>query len=650
MKSVYKNIGRLLLFASLIPAMQVSAATLDVPYYAQRSFLVVKSGVTNNMSDWCWNACSEMVLDYKGTFFTQDAIADYGSQGSNYWNWIFSSSPRTTNTVTGAVQPALNGIDLILKNFGGLNSRRYYQALTAAELQTEIDGGRPAIARLGWCNNVNGAYVNNGGGHFVVLYGFDGTTVDINDPWPDNGPVMQIYTTLARSSGSVYTANSARFKWTHTLALGASLDVCFLIDTTGSMGGAIDSVKAAAISISSNIFRLFPDARIAVKDFKDNPAYSDAGSAYLDEVDTPFTTNQATIAAAINPLSADGGGDEPEADYSSLMYTMNNTSWDGTSLGGWRTNPTPRIIIIATDAPGHDPVEPWTGGYSIGDVIAKATTPGKEISIFGLAAGSDAVADLETLASGTGGSEFDTGYSGVADGINQVITQTSQSTRHPQGVATAPRPKFTFDVGNIGMGGIPTGYRIQILKSNELTGTWALYLDKPVTGSSFTPSSSLPLGNYRWRLGSLQPATSIMSPAGVLLHTIAAELVYENAYTEFSRTAGTVLDPTMLSPTTSSEDVFTLSFTPRQKKLAMVGRLPQTFTWSAGLNATTYTVTIQVQNPGTKSWSTFKTLTVTAPASNPLAQTLSVNVLGLKPNIHYRWNVVSVGSDTPTLD
>ena len=273
MKNIRKHIGRLVFLSGLILATKVSATLLPVPYYAQRIFT---NAAGQDISQWCWDACSEMVLNtplsasYPGTLYSQDTIAAFGAEGSNYWNWIFGSTPRATNATSGAVQPALNGIDVILKNFGPLNSTKYYRALTSAELQTEINAGRPAIARLGWCNTATGAYVNNGGGHFVVLYGFDGTIVDINDPWPDTGPTMQAYSTFSPAAGSVYAGNHSRFLWSHTLTLGASLDVCFLIDSTGSMGGTIANVKSALINISSNIFALFPDARIAVKDFKDH--------------------------------------------------------------------------------------------------------------------------------------------------------------------------------------------------------------------------------------------------------------------------------------------------------------------------------------------------------------------------------------------
>ncbi len=650
MKTITKQIGRLALVAGLMFAKQAPAAVLPVPYYAQRSFYAAAdTNHLHNISDWCWDASSEMVLNtplsasYPGTFFDQDTIAAYGSQGSNHWNYLYGSAARYTDTA-GVTHPALKGIDMILKNFGSLSTKRFTRALTSAELQTEIDAGRPAVARIGW-----GAGGVGGGGHFVVLYGFDGTVIDINDPWPDTGPNMQVYSSWS-STSVTNKYHGSLFQWTHTLTLGASLDVCFLIDTTGSMGSTIASVKAALINITSNIFALFPDARIAVKDFKDNPAYVDGDSAYLDQVDAPFTTNRTIITSALNTLSAAGGGDTPEAHWTALINTMNGVDQSGAVMGTWRTNPTPRIIIIASDTHGHDPVEPWAGGFSLGDVIAKATTPGKEISIYGLAASSDAVADFDVLAAGTGGAEFDTGYTGVAAGILQVVNQAAQSTRHPQGVVASARPKFTFEPGHVGMGGVPASYVIQILKSNAVTGVWDLFVQSPVTNNTFTPGAALPVGNYQWRLGAQQSASTILSPVGDVLGTVPAGLIFEDAYTAFARGTFAAGPATMLTPTTSSSTPFQLLngvIPSNLRKLAKVGKLPQPFTWNAGLFATSYVLTIQVQNAA-GTWSVLKTVTVAPPASNPSATHLSANVTGLFPGLNYRWSIQSVGEAPAT--
>jgi hypothetical protein len=641
MTTLYTNIGRLTFLMCFIIAQQASATLLSVPYYAQRSFFA--AGDTNhlhNLSQWCWNASSEMVLDtplsasYPGTFFDQDTIAAYGSQSSNYWNYIFGSAARSTNSITGVVQPALNGIDLILKNFGSLGSVANYRALTSAELQTEIDSSRPCIARIGWCNNAAGIpYTNNAGGHFVVLYGFDGTIIDINDPWPDNGPVMQTYASFANSSitGAVYTANSGRFEWTHTLTLGASLDVVFLIDTTGSMGGSIGSIQAAAISITTNIFAHFPEARIAVRDFKDNPIHS--GDPYLDRVDTEFTTNAAAIQSAVNTLSAGGGGDTPEAQYTALIDTLT-----GTDVGGWRTNPTPRVIIIATDAPGHDPVEPWAGGFSRSDVIAKATIPGKEISIFAIVPGSDpdAIADMTALAAGTGGAEYSSSYGGLADIIPNVIGSVATSLRHPQGLVTSAKPQFTFVPAQIGMGTVPTGYTIQILKSNETTHAWALYLETPISGNTFTPSTALPLGTYEWRLGSMQPASTIYSPAATpdLLNTIPAGLIHENGFTEFQLIVAPIAEgggPSLIGPPQFFSSTSFTSISPFSN------------TWNVNFifgttGASSYFLTINVLNPKTHAYQVWKTVTV-APKKGTSPSTLSVVVPGFDSSKSYSWSV-----------
>src|SRR5579863_8074892 len=110
----------LALVACTILAHSVRAAQVAVPYFSQIS------------NQWCWDASSEMVLAYYGVSQTQPQIAAYGSNGRNVPNYLYGSSPAT------ATKPALNGVDLILKNFAAINTTPYARALTANELQTEI--------------------------------------------------------------------------------------------------------------------------------------------------------------------------------------------------------------------------------------------------------------------------------------------------------------------------------------------------------------------------------------------------------------------------------------------------------------------------------------------------------------------------------
>ena len=72
----------------------------------------------------------------------------------------------------------------------------------------------------------------------------------------------------------------------------------------------------------------------------------------------PLTSNFADFNTGLNSLSANGGGDTPEAVYSGIVEAL-RSSWQ---VGGKRS------VILIGDAPPHDP-EPVTG--LTGDMVTK---------------------------------------------------------------------------------------------------------------------------------------------------------------------------------------------------------------------------------------------------------------------------------------
>jgi len=117
------------------------------------------------------------------------------------------------------------------------------------------------------------------------------------------------------------------------------VDVYFMADTTGSMGGAISGVKSSAAAILSSTAGL-GDVAFAVGEYKDY-------YQYRYRLNTAMTTNQASAQAGINMWSASGGNDAPEAN----MFALEQAAGAGT---GWRAG-SERILVWFGDAPGHSP-------------------------------------------------------------------------------------------------------------------------------------------------------------------------------------------------------------------------------------------------------------------------------------------------------
>ncbi|WLQ16276.1 PEP-CTERM sorting domain-containing protein [Hahella aquimaris] len=140
-------------------------------------------------------------------------------------------------------------------------------------------------------------------------------------------------------------------------ATTSKVDVFFLMDETGSMGGEIAAVKAAASSILSTAAG-FGDINFGVG------GYRDARDLFAYRTLTDITSDTAVTQAAINSWTAAGGGDFPEANIYALEQVASTVSWRPDAE---------RILLWFGDATGHDP--------SLGSTEASATAALQAASI-----------------------------------------------------------------------------------------------------------------------------------------------------------------------------------------------------------------------------------------------------------------------------
>jgi uncharacterized repeat protein (TIGR01451 family) len=127
-------------------------------------------------------------------------------------------------------------------------------------------------------------------------------------------------------------------------ACGA-MDVVFVIDTTQSMGEAIENVKGDVGSILS-----------LIDDFSEGN-YQLGLVTFDDEVTVVndlAAGNTASVEANILALTASGGGNTPEASDEALNTVVNNLAarpgQSGSFSGPWRANAV-KVVILITDAP-----------------------------------------------------------------------------------------------------------------------------------------------------------------------------------------------------------------------------------------------------------------------------------------------------------
>ena len=149
-----------------------------------------------------------------------------------------------------------------------------------------------------------------------------------------------------------------------TVTLDASgvskVDLLFLADNTGSMGGVINSVKAEASSILADFESAFSDIDFGVARYLRDPSESSfvgsGDNAY--ELLTPISSDNTAVTAGIDSWFASGGGDFPEANLYALQQAATEGKDTPSGVGGgaktgWREG-AKRVIAIFGDAPGHE--------------------------------------------------------------------------------------------------------------------------------------------------------------------------------------------------------------------------------------------------------------------------------------------------------
>jgi len=190
----------------------------------------------------------------------------------------------------------------------------------------------------------------------------------------------------------------------------AKVDVFFLSDTTGSMGGLISSVKSSASTILSNTSTL-GDVAFGVGE------YRDIYDSFTYRTNQNITSDTAAVQAGINMWAAGGGGDWPEANLYALEQVATTASWRPDST---------RILVWFGDAPGHDP----RAGSS--EASATAALLAENIVVEALDAGNlDYYGQATNIASATGGDYFASISTGdivnvISDAIASVFSTYSE--------------------------------------------------------------------------------------------------------------------------------------------------------------------------------------------------------------------------------
>src|SRR5262245_58647972 len=172
-------------------------------------------------------------------------------------------------------------------------------------------------------------------------------------------------------------------------APGPRVEVAFVLDTTGSMGGLIEGATRRIWSIARRIGegRPRPDLRIALV------AYRDLGDAYVTRV-FDLTGDMDQVYQNLMSFQASGGGDMPEHVSAALSDAVNKVSWS--RRAGMQ------VIFLVGDAPPH---VDYQDGYDYHRHAAEARERG--IAVETVQCGSDPeTARVWTELAGLGGGHY----------------------------------------------------------------------------------------------------------------------------------------------------------------------------------------------------------------------------------------------------
>jgi Mg-chelatase subunit ChlD len=128
---------------------------------------------------------------------------------------------------------------------------------------------------------------------------------------------------------------------THQLASTPIIDVVFVLDTTGSMSGLIQTAKDKIWSIATTMTsaQQTPNIRIGLVGFRDR------GDEYVTRV-IDLSDDLDSVYASLMEFQADGGGDGPESVNKALYDAVHGISWSQDPRAY-------QVVFLVGDAPPH---------------------------------------------------------------------------------------------------------------------------------------------------------------------------------------------------------------------------------------------------------------------------------------------------------
>lgn len=137
-------------------------------------------------------------------------------------------------------------------------------------------------------------------------------------------------------------------------------DIMFVLDCTASMKAELSVIKNAILSFTDTITNEGVETRIGLIAFRDRHAqngHPGEEAQVMDFGGTAFTNDAVLFRRAVEPLTAEGGGDIPESSLDAILLALRQPFAPDAS----------KIIVLVTDAP---PKVPDVEAQSVAEVSA----------------------------------------------------------------------------------------------------------------------------------------------------------------------------------------------------------------------------------------------------------------------------------------
>lgn len=189
------------------------------------------------------------------------------------------------------------------------------------------------------------------------------------------------------------------------------VDLAEVIDTTGSMGTFISAAKAHLVSVLTSLAQAADiNLRVGLIEYHDHvPQDTVLTRVY------PFTVDLPKMQTRINALSADGGGDSPEAVYDGIADACRKLEWRAHAR---------RLLVLVGDAPPHGTGfhdDGFPGGCPCRETIESIAALCEEtnVTLYALGLTPHVEASFKKLATMTGGAYYSAYNASLA--IEQMV-------------------------------------------------------------------------------------------------------------------------------------------------------------------------------------------------------------------------------------